>query len=238
MICLYSERKQISDTASITFKSIIKDLKLLSKFLGFIDSLPYKLYNEKSSTLQLRLNYQPNFDLKSILRESITSGTFMFTIPWIVSYLSVLDYVTLRLSYYRELYEMLFTIYLNSKWGEVDVAIVVVSIGWLLELPHFPTDVYFTWLSKKKSQLKCLNKVKVVDNDVLYTVCPYLEELKNLFITNITNKGITVKHITPLSTKDTHGFEDCKLKVQITMFNFCALSQLTINYFFRNSTYF
>lgn len=68
-------------------------------------------------------------------------------------------------------------------------------------------------MEKKCPNAKYLDGIKIVDQKILYSCCPYLEEIKKLLISNVSN-GITVKHITPLSTTDTSNeIEENKLKV-------------------------
>lgn len=217
-----------------SYVNLLTDLKLLAKFLGFVDSLPYKTCKEMSETnvelaMVVRNKTEPNFNLKLRLNQSIKNGSLIVTVPWVISYLGMLDKVSLRLLFFTDLYDTLFAIYTYCKWSKQhkplnNNALITLSIGWLLELPQFPTENYFNWLSTRTkrnvtftSNKLCLDRLNVVDSNILYNCCPYLEEIKKLLISNTTNKGITVKHITPLSTTYADGQEDNKIKVIFTV---------------------
>lgn len=223
-----------------SYVNLLKDIKLLAKFLGYIDSLPYNTYRESSDinlglAITVRNPTELNINFKSILNQSITNGTLIVTVPWIIAYLGMLDNVSLRLSCYNNLHDTLFAIYTYHKWTVKDddipmrnKALVTLSIGWLLELPQFPTEIYFNWLSDctkrsvtpSKMNKICLDRMNIVDNSMLYNCSPFLEEIKKLLISYTTNKGtITVKHITPLSTgTNVNGQEENKMKVNAKLF--------------------
>lgn len=156
---------------------------------------------------------QPCFDVEVILNRSINSGSLVYTIPWVTEYLAVLDPIALRLSHYKNILHSLFEITILRAVNK-NVYIVKVCIGWLLELPHFPREIYYDWLSQKVGsqdvenhlQYRVVNSKKspddwvVVDQSVLYVCCPYLEQIKTLLSTNNRNSnssGLCVKHITP-----------------------------------------
>ncbi|CAB3233838.1 unnamed protein product [Arctia plantaginis] len=115
-----------------------KKLALLSKFLGFLTSLPYSQVIEHSTnkrtitkTIQSDMSYaapkekvhendlalrnysQPSIDLQGMLKNAIENGRLSITVPWIAHYLSMLDYTTLRIKYYQNLLKVIFDIYTN-----------------------------------------------------------------------------------------------------------------------------
>lgn len=53
----------------------------------------------------------PAIDIKDILRKSLVNQKLVVTLPWIVQYISMLDAITLRLDYYRDVFEILYELY-------------------------------------------------------------------------------------------------------------------------------
>ncbi|CAD7086210.1 unnamed protein product [Hermetia illucens] len=133
-------------------------MRTLSKFLGLAETLPYTYEGAHNSQvddrqIQLRNMVQPLFDIMAILRKSITERKLIITIPWIVQYLSMLDYVTLRLAYYRRVVQLLYELYMNLTSNvqqsigvlhmrPTSVFIIRTSLGWLFDNPHLPEDYY------------------------------------------------------------------------------------------------
>ena len=133
----------------------------------------------------------------------------------------------------------------NSKqYMSLQTAVLIkFSLGWLFELPNFPINLYFTWQSshtwkKLKSiyQLEnhkmeisvvldkrnlSLDKLDIIDDNVLYSCCPFLTEFKVLLTTG--NSTTTNRHITPVSSHlpNTSGTANIKnLEVIYIFFNF------------------
>lgn len=82
---------------------------------------------------------------------AIDGRKLLVTIPWLVEYLAMLDFITIRLDYYRELFRMLYTIYLrvNVVDGHNGLCVMPQSkfiirtcLGWLFEHPAVPEDYY------------------------------------------------------------------------------------------------
>lgn len=125
----------------------------------------------------------------------------------------MLDFVTLKMSYYISVHKTLFQLYKKYNSSEKNCSyntlLVKFSLGWLFELSHFPdleffSNLYatedFLWNLEKNKNVKFMDDVKIVDQHILYTFCPFLEEIKKLLLTDVTNNNPTVKHITPVST--------------------------------------
>lgn len=93
------------------------------------------------------------------------------TVPWIAKYLAMLDAVSLRLPYYKQILELLYYIYKAVNQSEFlapdnsisqQTAILLKSIlGWLFELPNFPKDFYPSWQQTYK--VKELQSLKQFD---------------------------------------------------------------------------
>lgn len=93
----------------------------------------------------------PDFDVRGIMVRAIDGRKLLVTIPWLVEYLAMLDFITIRLDYYRELFRMLYTIYLrvNVVDGYNGLCVMPQSkfiirtcLGWLFEHPAVPEDYY------------------------------------------------------------------------------------------------
>ncbi|KRT85951.1 hypothetical protein AMK59_1499, partial [Oryctes borbonicus] len=242
----------VDSTMRNSYFSNLKFLRMLAKFLGFIEALSYKMDSKMVSEgiikaeIDTRRWYQPNFDLKQIVLRAIKENTLILAIPWMVKYISMLDYVTIRLPYFESVLEILFYIYyaINTQWEpNPNKVIIKFCLGWLFELPHFPSESYYNWLSNTssadiskrlnsnwnhvqngktdsnlgKNQLTpSLDDVEIVDQTILYTFCPYLEGFRKLLSTNSLNSGNVAKHITPLSTvENSVDVTEKKLKCQL-----------------------
>lgn len=153
----------------------------------------------------------------------------VLTIPWITEYLAMLDFLTLRLSYYMSVHKILFQLYKNynhyGKHSSYTISLVKFSLGWLFELSHFPDTDFFnemcktanidTHFTKKKVKEKMLDDLEIVDQNILYMFCPYLEEIKKLLLTDVSNNHVTVKHITPVTTIQS-AEEISKKKIEVS----------------------
>lgn len=144
---------------------------------------------------------QPTFELILLLSNAISKKTLVLTIPWLTKYLSMLDYVTLRLPHYISLFKKLFYIYRKIRIDRNNfesVMLIKFCLGWLFELPNVPGSLYYNF--EDTSELFTLDELRLVDQHVLAVCCPYLKEIKKLLLSNTaTNDGVTVKHITPLT---------------------------------------
>ena len=98
---------------------IIIELRILAKFLGFIETLPYQKCQTDSplanELLEMRkreeLPYPTKLDLEKILESSRKNQNLIITIPWIVEYCSMLDPISIKLPYYQSIFKQLINIY-------------------------------------------------------------------------------------------------------------------------------
>lgn len=113
------------------------------------------------------LQLTPDFDIKSILSKSIADQKLIVTIPWLVQYISMLDYITLRLNYFIELLSMLYELYILTtdstcfliKMRPTSAFIVRTCLGWLFEQPNVPDEYY-----KYRQNRKSLPEIKQFDD--------------------------------------------------------------------------
>ncbi|CAF4887856.1 unnamed protein product [Pieris macdunnoughi] len=197
------------------FLLVSKKLGLLAKFLGYLTSLPYALDmtgktvptietyttpKEKvlENNLALRNYSQPNIDLIGILTTTLENNKLCITLPWLIHYLSMLDYTTLRTTYYKNLLKTIFCIYENTKNLKKFTKIFLKSImGWLFDLPHFPRELF----SECTSEFKSITiDEELIDESVLFELCPFLKDINVLLTNKVTEKDMgTFRHITPVS---------------------------------------
>lgn len=112
------------------------------------------------------------FDIKRLLGEAIRHQKALVVVPWIVQFLSMLDYITLRLDYYKELFEMLFELYIMTAECRItmrplSILIIKLCLGWLFEQPNVPDD-YFKYRQNRK--LLSLSNCRINDIESLKSV--------------------------------------------------------------------
>lgn len=217
------------------FINCIKSLRVLAKFLGFLECMPYKMEQNCSenvidSQLKLRENIRPQFDIENILLNAIKNGNLILTIPWLVKYLSMLDFITLRLSYYKNVSHILFSLSRFHHLTNYNSALILFSLGWLFELSHYPDSDYYrnTFQFEFNNKNICLDKMNIIDEDLLYICCPFLNDLKRLLTNSTVNsKNVTVKHITPTTALQSPT-ELAKRKLEVKNIAFFLFSSVFI----------
>lgn len=165
----------------------------------------------------------PAINVQERIKLALQFGRLTITIPWVAEYIAMLDFVTLRLPYFSQLVETLYKIhYTDSKalgfMGRIEGPLMVkLCLGWLFELRHFPIESYRRWLINQylsntrlegvadQPTFQCfVDQLDLVDENVLYTVCPYLYEIRSLLNTNPdsnTNRSGPAKYIRPITTR-------------------------------------
>ncbi|XP_042598617.1 codanin-1 [Cyprinus carpio] len=205
------------------FSSVLLTARLLAKFLGFISFLPYQTSELPSRDIQdtaitLRSKSSPVLDVCAVLRSSVHRRRTILTVPWIVEFLSMLDHIGPLLPFYRTALCLLLQIYkrmLLGRGGELcymNQLLMVAVLGWLFQIPIFPEDLFFsTDLKEEVKELENitssqgLDTLPLVDQQLLYTCCPYLGEFRKLlaaFVAGSTSKsGGLIRKITPTSAE-------------------------------------
>ncbi|CAG9576975.1 unnamed protein product [Danaus chrysippus] len=214
------------------FLQLSKKLGLLAKFLGYITSLPYaqvpidillktgafNLKNQKEeiftapdekvleNSIALRNYSQPPMDIKGLLLNANQNGRLTITIPWIVHYLSMLDYTTLRLKYYQNILKLLYNIHqkLNiTSFKKNTVIFLKLNLGWLFDLPHVPQEVFYTKSDPNIGVISVIDCEFDIEENVLQELCPYLKDLSIYLSTSRLNQDSnqfgSFRHITPVS---------------------------------------
>ncbi|XP_034531255.1 codanin-1 [Notolabrus celidotus] len=223
------------------FTSVLLLARLLAKFLGFISFLPYQTADRPSREIQetaieLRSKSVPVLDVCAVLANSVKKRRTILTIPWLVEFLSMLDFVGPLLICYRTALGTLLLLYrrmLLGKCGEMgylNKLLLVSVLGWLFQIPVIPEDIFFTDDFSKVANLEDsvtsatgLDCIPLVDQQLLYTCCPFLGEFRKLlaaFVSGSTAKsGGIIRKITPTSAepRDTPTANRSQQKLQVDL---------------------
>lgn len=160
--------------------------------------------------------------MKLVVLQAIDGRKLLVTIPWLVEYLAMLDFITIRLDYYRDLFQLLYTVYMRvnvlSDQESLCVMptskfIVRVCLGWLFENPQIPEE-YSNYRSFKQ---KAINRVDSSQNDtqlnpllenMLDAACPFLADFRVSMMPQRTTKALSrtgrYRHITTKFQDKTH----------------------------------
>ncbi|XP_068607900.1 codanin-1 [Brachionichthys hirsutus] len=223
------------------FTSVLLLARLLAKFLGLIAFLPYQTSARPSREIQeaavaLRSKSAPVLDVCALLSDSVRRGRSILTVPWMVEFLSMLDAVGPLLPCYRTALGTLLLLYrrmLLGRGGEMcylNKLLLVSVLGWLFQIPAMPDDVFFTSEFTKVARLEDgtpaaagLDGIPLVDQQLLYTCCPFLGEFRKLlaaFVSGSAGKnGGAIRKITPTSAelRDTPATNRSQQKLQVDL---------------------
>ncbi|NXS98271.1 CDAN1 protein, partial [Jacana jacana] len=205
------------------FTVVLLSLRLLAKFLGFLVFLPYRTVEQPTRDLQdsavaLRNQTLPVLDVLKLLRQSIRDQRSILTIPWIVEYLSLVDHIAPFLDYYKKVFCLLLQVYRLMVLSEekeisfLNKLLILAVLGWLFQVPSVPEELFFTTDVRQEGLMldtatcaQALDSVPLVDQQLLYTCCPYLGELRKLLASFVTGSGAKnggfIRKITPTAAE-------------------------------------
>ncbi|NXW54352.1 CDAN1 protein, partial [Eurystomus gularis] len=205
------------------FTVVLLSLRLLAKFLGFLVFLPYRTVEQPTRDLQdsavaLRNQTLPVLDVLKLLRQSIRDQRSILTIPWIVEYLSLVDHVAPFLDYYRKVFCLLLQVYRlmvlseDKEMSFLNKLLILAVLGWLFQVPSVPEELFFTTDVRQEGLMmdtvtsaQALDSVPLVDQQLLYTCCPYLGELRKLLASFVAGSGAKnggfIRKITPTAAE-------------------------------------
>lgn len=166
----------VDDQTQRNFITCLTSLRLLAKVLGLLVSLPYR--SECNTTkeiimtqVEIRSKVLPSLNLQACLQSAIVEGKLSLTIPWIVKYLAMMDIVSLRLPYYKQILELLYYIYHAVNHTDLtapdclisqqSAVLLKSSLSWLFDLPNFPRDFYIAF--QKTCKIKELKGLKQME---------------------------------------------------------------------------
>ncbi|XP_027130983.1 codanin-1 [Larimichthys crocea] len=223
------------------FTSVLLLARVLAKFLGFISFLPYQTSEKPSREIQkaaiaLRSKSVPVLDVCAVLSNSMKRRRTILTVPWLVEFLSMLDCIGPLLLCYRTALGTLLLLYrrmLLGRCGEMcylNKLLMVSVLGWLFQIPAIPEDIFFTneftevaKLEDSSTTTAGLDCIPLVDQQLLYTCCPFLGEFRKLlaaFVSGSTAKsGGIIRKITPTSAelRDTPAANRSQQKLQVDL---------------------
>ncbi|GAB1286771.1 Codanin-1 [Apodemus speciosus] len=207
------------------FAVVLLSLRLLAKFLGFVAFLPYRGHEPpptrelQDSILALRSQVPPVLDIRALLQQGLWARRAVLTVPWLVEFLSFADHIVPLLDYYRSVFTLLLHLHRSlvlSKENEGEMCflnklLLLAVLGWLFQIPTVPEDLFFledgpvdAFEVDTTASEHSLDSVPVVDQQLLYTCCPYIGELRKLLASWVSGSsgrsGGFVRKITPTTT--------------------------------------
>eukprot|EP00058_Branchiostoma_floridae_P011289 XP_002596777.1 hypothetical protein BRAFLDRAFT_73707 [Branchiostoma floridae] len=203
-----------------SYASCLLNLRILGKFLGFIVFLPYRspqLLPESmmASALSVRNKVCQPIDIMKHLQDSLRQGRTILTLPWVVEYLSMMDPMAPKLDSYKEILSILLHIHRSihhspASYLSTSQLLVLLMLGWLFQVPAILTNMItlhpdadeLVVPNFNRNNCISLDSIQVVDQQLLYTCCPYLGELRAVLMeydSGISSKGGSFRKITPLS---------------------------------------
>uniref|UniRef100_A0A8B9NGY5 Codanin-1 C-terminal domain-containing protein n=1 Tax=Accipiter nisus TaxID=211598 RepID=A0A8B9NGY5_9AVES len=193
------------------FTVVLLSLRLLAKFLGFLVFLPYRTVEQPTRDLQdsavaLRNQTLPVLDVLKLLRQSIWDRRSILTVPWIVEYLSLVDHIAPFLDYYKKVFCLLLLMVLSEdkEMNFLNKLLILAVLGWLFQVESlvlFPSCCVLSAFHFFSYQ----DSVPLVDQQLLYTCCPYLGELRKLLASFVAGSGVKnggfIRKITPTAAE-------------------------------------
>ncbi|NXD79460.1 CDAN1 protein, partial [Halcyon senegalensis] len=205
------------------FTVVLLSLQLLAQFLGFLVFLPYRTVEQPTRDLQdsavvLRNQTLPVLDVLKLLRQSIRDQRSILTIPWVVEYLSLVDHIAPFLDYYKKVFCLLLQVYRlmvlseDNEMSYLNKLLILAVLGWLFQVPSVPEELFFTTEVRQEglrmdtvTSAQALDSVPLVDQQLLYTCCPYLGELRKLLASFVAGSGAKnggfIRKITPTAAE-------------------------------------
>ncbi|XP_058017972.1 codanin-1 isoform X2 [Ahaetulla prasina] len=205
------------------FASVLLSLRLLAKFVGFLVFLPYRTSEPATgdlleSAITLRNHAHPVLDIFKLLRQSIQKRCMVLTVPWVVEFLSLMDYIAPFLNYYEKIFSLLLQLYRylllseDKKMCFLNKLLILAVLGWLFQVPTVPENLFFAGEVRSEelslesvTTVQDLDSVPLVDQQLLYTCCPYLGELRKLLSSFVLGSGGKnggyIRKITPTATE-------------------------------------
>ncbi|XP_046383460.1 codanin-1 [Ischnura elegans] len=228
------DQDKVDDDTRCEYIKCVLNMQLLAKFLGFLVFLPYQSESRLPENIMLsyctlRNKVMPVMDLMGLLWTAKQQRHLSITIPWIVVFLSMIDRVTTCTDYYKEkFFPLLTSVYRDVVSGNEPaplshaMLLVRLCLGWLFEQPNFPQEIVFREKPASvesgcvyvdyssggmtSSKLKGPDDLDLIDEFAVYTICPFLSELRMVMSDSSGGRSGSgtniVRHITPVSTSD------------------------------------
>ncbi|XP_048455569.1 codanin-1 isoform X2 [Rhincodon typus] len=157
----------------------------------------------------------PVLDVYRLLRKSTENQRIIFTVPWVVEFLSMVDHVAPFLDYYHSVFTLLLHLYrslvLTSEQNDnfLNKLLILAVLGWLFQIPAVPEEMFFNEENVDGFEISIsdqgLDYVPLVDQQLLYLCCPYLSELRKLLASYVAGSGLKnggyMRKITPTAAE-------------------------------------
>lgn len=179
-------------------------------------------------------------DVKEILEKSIINQKLVITLPWIVQFIAMLDPVTLNLIYYRQVFEILYELYMMTinypdapklALRPTSLFIVRSCLGWLFEQPHIPNEYYNYRRNRKPTGLSSItqNEFSKVETHVPPSIASFFKReqhvvlnAKDLSTGNQNSKSGTIEKYSTSITN--YICNDSQINLEAAELSECCLS--------------
>ncbi|XP_064421127.1 codanin-1 [Latimeria chalumnae] len=207
----------------VCFSSALMTARLLAKFLGFIAFLPYRTGEPltrhiQESAVALRNQTAPVLDMYGLVMRSMVNRHTVLTVPWVVEFLSMVDHAAPFLDHYCQVFALLLRLYRslvlskNKEMSFLNKLLILAVLGWLFQVPSVPGELFFVNDAREEDlavkvtrSAHGLDCVPLVDQQLLYTCCPYLSELRKLLASFVAGSGAKnggfIRKITPTAAE-------------------------------------
>ena len=182
------------------FQETLVTLRILGKFLGFLESFPYSCDDltpdltpdQISCSLAVRHGRAPTLDVAGCVTAASSGGRLVLTLPWVVEFVSQLDPAAHQLQYYSDLYLQLAVIY-QTRLSPVSplcspntAHFLSTYLGWLFENKSFPREVLILAQVTQRTASSLtdqLDSLDLVTWSLVIQCCPWVAEVKTLLQT-------------------------------------------------------
>ena len=186
----------VSELLIEQYQETLITLRIIAKFLGFLESFPYLHPGEElseelvASAVQVREGGTPGLDVAQCVQLAGEKGRLVLTLPWVIEFLSQLDQVAPSIPYYNSLYLKLAIMYqsrlspLAPSCCPLTAYFLSLYLGWLFEGKTFPREVLIlAQVSSAPQQIvdeEHLDQLEVVTLGLVMQCCPWVGEVKTV----------------------------------------------------------
>lgn len=139
------------------------------------------------------------------------------TIPWLVQFLSMLDYITLRLNYFVDIFHTLYDVYIratdtNSNEKEkrmrpTSLFIIKTCLGWLFEQANIP-DEYHKYRQTLSAVVKKDDEMALVQVLVPKSVSDYFNNKKFMITNHQINSCFNTMQCTLMTMENSSAYRN------------------------------
>nr|XP_045619038.1 codanin-1-like [Procambarus clarkii] len=185
-------------------RSVVQNLRILAKFLGFIEFLPYQTLEHipesvMATHISLRSKVCPALNVCAALRESAVSGQLVVAVTWVVELLSMVDPVALHSRHYLTvvvtliaIFKLLYVVRPENSAGcpscasqvpvrsfsPLNSLLLKLLLGWLFDLPNFPDGLFFVDVGEADiDHMEYSKTLQVLNDNYKYLCLPCLRML-------------------------------------------------------------